>query len=219
MNVLVASFPILMVVVTMLVFGLPAKRALPLGWLATVAVAIGYWRQDVWAACAWALDGFLESASVLSVVFGSILVMNTLKHSGALAAIQRGFNGITPDRRIQTIIVGYAFAAFIEGSAGFGSSAALAAPLLISLGFPPLCAVIVTLIFNSVPVSFGAVGTPTVTAANLSGANVMELARYTANGNAARASRPRRRGPNTRQTTKSATPSVQKAAAPLPIAV
>ena len=177
MNVLLASFPILMVVVSMLAFGLPAKRALPLGWLATVAVAIGYWRQGVWAALAWALDGFLEAASVLSVVFGSILVMNTLKHSGALAAIQRGFHGITPDRRIQTIIVGYAFAAFIEGAAGFGSSAALAAPLLISLGFPPLCAVIVTLIFNSVPVSFGAVGTPTTTAANLSGANVIELSR------------------------------------------
>ena len=183
MNVLLASFPILMVIITMLVFGLPAKRALPLGWLATVVVAIGYWQQNALTTCAWALDGFLESTSVLSVVFGSILVMNTLKHSGALAAIQRGFNGITPDRRIQTIIVGYAFAAFIEGAAGFGSSAALAAPLLISLGFPPLCAVIVTLIFNSVPVSFGAVGTPTTTAANLSGANVIELSRWTAIGN------------------------------------
>lgn len=64
MNVLVASFPILMVVVTMLVFGLPAKRALPLGWLATVAVAIGYWRQDALTACAWATYGFLESAGV-----------------------------------------------------------------------------------------------------------------------------------------------------------
>ena len=183
MDVLFASFPILMVVVAMLVFGLPAKISLPLGWLATVAVALGYWRQNALTAFAWAADGFLESAGVLSVVFGSILVMNTLKHSGALAAIQRGFNGITSDRRIQTIIVGYAFAAFIEGAAGFGSSAALAAPLLISLGFPPLCAVIVTLIFNSVPVSFGAVGTPTTTAANLSGANVIELSRYTAIGN------------------------------------
>ncbi len=187
MDALIAAFPILMVVVTMLAFGLPARTALPLGWLATFAVAVGHWRQDLLTACAWALDGFLESASVLSVVFGAILVMNTLKHSGALAAIQRGFNGITPDRRIQTIIVGYAFAAFIEGAAGFGSSAALAGPLLISLGFPPLCAVIVTLIFNSVPVSFGAVGTPTVTAANLSGANVMELARHTAVGNGAAA--------------------------------
>ena len=91
--------------------------------LLTVLVAIGWWRQDAVTALAWATDGFLDSASVLSVVFGSILVMNTLKHSGALAAIQRGFNGVTPDRRIQTIIVGYAFAAFVEGAAGFGSSA------------------------------------------------------------------------------------------------
>ena len=85
MNVLLASFPILMVVVTMLVFGLPAKRALPLGWLATVVVAIGYWRQNAVTALAWALDGFLESAGVLSVVFGSILVMNTLALSPVIA--------------------------------------------------------------------------------------------------------------------------------------
>ena len=86
MDVFLAAFPILMVVVAMLAFGLPAKTALPLGWLATFAVAVGYWRQDLLTSCAWALDGFLESASVLAVVFGAILVMNTLKHSGALAA-------------------------------------------------------------------------------------------------------------------------------------
>ena len=96
MDVLFAALPILMVIVAMLAFGLPAKTALPLGWLATFAVAVGHWHQDPLTSCAWAVDGFLESASVLSVVFGAILVMNTLKHSGALAAIQRGFNGITP---------------------------------------------------------------------------------------------------------------------------
>ena len=184
LNAVLASVPILMVVVAMLAFGMPAKRALPLGWLATIAVALGHWRQNAITACAWAVDGFLESVGTLTIVFGAILIMNTLKHSGAVSAIQRGFNGINPDRRIQAVIIGYAFGAFIEGAAGFGSPAALAAPLLISLGFPPLCAAIVALLCNSVPVSFGAVGTPTVTAANLAGADVMGLSRYTAIGNA-----------------------------------
>ena len=185
MDALIASLPILMVVVAMLAFGLPAKIALPIGWLATLVVALGYWHQDMLTAAAWAADGFLESLATLSIVFGAILVMNTLKHSGAVATIQRGFNGINPDRRIQAIIVGYAFGAFIEGAAGFGSPAALAAPLLISLGFPPLCAAIVALICNSVPVCFGAVGTPTIMAATLTGADVTELSRYTAIGNSA----------------------------------
>jgi len=187
MDVLLASFPILMVVVAMLAFGLPAKTALPLGWAATLAVAIAYWRQQALTALAWALNGFLESSATLLIVFGAILIMNTLKHSGAVATIQRGFNGINPDRRVQAIIIGYTFGAFVEGAAGFGSPAALAAPLLISLGFPPLCAAVVALICNSVPVCFGAVGTPTITAAGLAGADVMALSRYTAVGNAAAA--------------------------------
>ena len=185
MDVLFASLPILMVIVAMLAFSLPAKTALPLGWLATLTVALGYWRQDALTAIAWALDGFLDSAGTLAIVFGAILIMNTLKHSGAVATIQRGFNGINPDRRVQAIIICYAFGAFIEGAAGFGSPAALAAPLLISLGFPPLCAAIAALICNSVPVSFGAVGTPTLTAATLAGADALELSKYTAIGNAA----------------------------------
>ena len=184
MDVLIASLPILMVVVAMLAFGLPAKTALPLGWVATFAVAIGHWRQDALTASSWALDGFLDSLGTLAIVLGAILIMNTLKHSGAVATIQRGFNGINPDRRIQAIIISFTFGAFIEGAAGFGSPAALAAPLLISLGFPPLCAAIIALVGNSVPVSFGAVGTPTVTAATVAGADPMALSRYTAIGNA-----------------------------------
>ena len=184
MDVVFASLPILMVVVAMLAFSLPAKTALSLGWFATFAVAVGYWRQDALTTLAWALDGFLDSAGTLAIVFGAILIMNTLKLSGAVATIQRGFNGINPDRRVQAVIIGYAFGAFVEGAAGFGSPAALAAPLLISLGFPPLCAAIVALICNSVPVCFGAVGTPTLTAASLAGADVMALSRYTAIGNA-----------------------------------
>ena len=93
MDALIASLPILIVVAAMLVFGSPAKIALPIGWLATLVVSLGYWGQDALTAVAWAADGFLESLGTLTIVFGAILVMNTLKHSGAVAAIQRGFNG------------------------------------------------------------------------------------------------------------------------------
>jgi lactate permease len=70
--------------------------------------------------------------------------------------------GISKDMRVQAIIIGYMFSAFIEGAAGFGTPAALAAPLLLSLGFPPLAAAIICLAFNSFPVTFGAVGTPVI---------------------------------------------------------
>ena len=164
MTALIASLPILLVIVLMLAFNWPAKRALPLGWVVAVVIALLYWKQDFTTSAAWALDGFLEAIGTLVIILGAILIMNTLKHSGAVTAIQRVFNNVNPDRRIQAIIVGFVFAAFIEGAAGFGTPAALAAPLLISLGFPPLCAAIVALIYNSVPVVYGAVGTPTNTA-------------------------------------------------------
>ena len=83
MDVVFASLPILMVVVAMLAFSLPAKTALSLGWFATFAVAVGYWRQDALTTLAWALDGFLDSAGTLAIVFGAILIMNTLKLSNA----------------------------------------------------------------------------------------------------------------------------------------
>ena len=73
------------------------------------------------------------------------------------------------------IIIGFMFGAFIEGAAGYGTPAALAAPLLISLGFPPLCAAMVALVLNSVPVNFGAVGLPTNTALNLIDPSLIEM--------------------------------------------
>ena len=152
MTALIASVPILLVVVLMIAFNKPAKIALPIGWVVALVIALAYWGQNFSTAAAWAIDGFLEAIGTFVIIFGAILIMNTLKHSGAVTAIQRVFNNVNPDRRIQAIIVGFVFAAFIEGAAGFGTPAALAAPLLISLGFPPLCAAIVALIYNSVPV-------------------------------------------------------------------
>lgn len=157
----IASLPILLVVILMVAFNVPAKKALPSGWAAALLVALFVWKQEPVTTAAWALDGFLEAIGTFAIIFGAILIMNTMNRSGAIASIQKMFYGINPDRRIQAIIVGFVFEAFLEGAAGFGTPAALAAPLLISLGFPALCAAIITLIFNTTPVSFGAVGIPT----------------------------------------------------------
>ena len=96
------------------------------------------------------------------IVFGAVTLFYTLQHSGALDAIQHGMRRTSADWRVQALIVGFMFAAFIEGAAGFGTPAALAAPLLVVLGFPPLAAVTLCLAFNSFPVAFGAAGTPIV---------------------------------------------------------
>lgn len=167
MYALIAFIPIIFTVIVMAGFNWPAKRALPLAWLITALLSLAVWKMDILTVGAYTVSGFLNSLDTLAVIFGAILIMNTLKHSGAMKVINNMFTTISDDPRIQAVIIGFMFGAFIEGAAGYGTPAALAAPLLISLGFPPLCAAMVALIYNSVPVNFGAVGLPPNTAMNL----------------------------------------------------
>ncbi len=157
---LMAILPILAALVLMVGMRWPATRAMPVAWLICVLAGIFAWKLSPTYVLALSLQGVVVAIGVLIIVFGAILIMYTLQQSGAMETIQYGMQNISPDRRVQTIIIGYMFAAFIEGAAGFGTPAALAAPLLLSLGFPPLAAAVICLVFNSFPVSFGAVGTP-----------------------------------------------------------
>ena len=162
MLALLALLPILVALVLMVGFRWPATRAMPLAWLAAAAGAMIGWELEPLYVAALSLHGVVTAVSVLIIVFGAIVILYTLKASGAMETIQWGMQQVTPDARVQAIIIGYMFTAFVEGAAGFGTPAALAAPLLISLGFPPLAAAVVCLVFNSFPVTFGAVGTPIV---------------------------------------------------------
>ncbi|NYB75084.1 L-lactate permease [Sedimentibacter hydroxybenzoicus DSM 7310] len=157
---LVGAIPIVITIALMVGFDWPAKRVMPLAWLSAVILAFSVWKMPLdWVAGA-TVFGALSAFNILVIVFGAILLMNTLGNSGAMKVISSGFYGISPDKRIQAIIVAFLFGSFIEGAAGFGTPAALAGPLLVGLGFPPLAAAIVALISNSTPVTFGAVGTP-----------------------------------------------------------
>ncbi|MBE1424748.1 lactate permease [Desulfomicrobium macestii] len=157
---MVALLPILVALVLMVGMRWPSTKAMPLAWLVCALGAILAWNLPVGYVAALSLQGIVVAIGVLIIVFGAIIILYTLKYSGGMETIQYGMQGISRDKRIQAIIIGFMFAAFIEGAAGFGTPAALAAPLLLSLGFPPLAAAVICLVFNSFPVSFGAVGTP-----------------------------------------------------------
>ena len=164
MYAMIAFIPLIVTVVLMIAFNWPAKRALPLAWVLSLVIAGAVWKMGVKHMAAFTITGFLSAFETLVIIFGAILIMNTLSASGAMSAINGMFQGVTKDARILAILIGFVFGAFIEGAAGFGTPAALAAPLLISVGFPPLAAAVVALICNSTPVCYGAVGTPTNTA-------------------------------------------------------
>lgn len=157
---LIAFFPIVVALVLMVGPRWPATKAMPTAFGVCVLSALAVWRMPASQIAAATLASIGNTLTVLSIVFGAILILYTLRESGAMATINRGFNDISEDKRVQVVIIGAIFAAFIEAAAGFGTPAAICAPLLMSLGFPALAAVMVCLILNSFPVSFGAVGTP-----------------------------------------------------------
>jgi lactate permease len=163
---LLAFSPILVVGVLLAGLRWPAKKAMPVGFVVVVLVALFVWEMSPTAVAASTVQGLLIAATLLYIVFGALLLLETLTKSGAMSTIRAGFTSISPDRRVQAIIIGWLFGSFIEGASGFGTPAAVVAPLLLALGFPAMAAVMVGLTIQSTPVSFGAVGTPILVGVN-----------------------------------------------------
>ena len=161
-----AVLPILLAGILLVGLRVSAKKAMPLVYISAVAIAYVVWEVSFSRVMASTVEGVLITVSVLWIIFGAILLLNTLKHSGAIVVIREGFNNISPDRRIQAIIVAWLFGCFIEGASGFGTPAAIAAPLLVAIGFPAMAAVMLGMMVQSTPVSFGAVGTPILIGVN-----------------------------------------------------
>ncbi|WP_373182278.1 L-lactate permease [Halomonas campaniensis] len=159
---LLAFVPLVLAGVLLIGFRMAARTAMPVVFVVTALIALFAWEMSFNRVLASTFQGLILTVSILWIIFGAILLLNTLKHSGGITAIRNGFSGISPDRRVQAIIVAWLFGCFIEGASGFGTPAAVAAPLMVALGFPALAAVVVGMMIQSTPVSFGAVGTPIV---------------------------------------------------------
>ncbi|MCJ8327494.1 MAG: L-lactate permease [Campylobacterales bacterium] len=166
LQALCAALPIIVAAVLLVGFRLPAKKAMPAVYVVTSLVAYLVWEVSFNRILASSIQGLLITVAVLWIIFGAILLLNTLKHSGAIAVIRQGFNNVSPDRRIQVIIIAWLFGSFIEGASGFGTPAAIAAPLMVAIGFPAMAAVMIGMMIQSTPVSFGAVGTPILIGVN-----------------------------------------------------
>jgi len=160
MSALIAITPLAIVFLLLVIWQWSARRTMPIGLTVTVLIALFYWQVEPVTIAAASIEGLIIAGKVLYIVFGALLLLFVLVHSGAVTTIRNVFTQISPDPRIQVIIIAWAFGAFIEGASGFGTPAAVAGPLLVVMGFPPLAAVMCALIIQSTPVSFGAAGTP-----------------------------------------------------------
>lgn len=156
----IAALPVLLA--TLLLAGLrwPAARAMPACGAVTALSALAYWRVPGWRVLAASLEAVAITLGVLLILFGALLLVEQLRAAGAVRAIERALERLSPDPRIQVVLVAWLLGSFFEGASGFGAPPAITAPLLVALGFPPVLAVVLALAGDSVAVSFGAVGTP-----------------------------------------------------------
>lgn len=138
----------------------PSHISLPFAAALVYLIVLIHARFDANLVNATVVNGSLSALTPISIIWGAILLSQTMRNSGAERIIGEWLKEVSPNPVAQLMIVGWAFSFMIEGSSGFGTPAAIAAPLLVGLGFDAVRVAVLTLVMNSVPVTFGAVGTP-----------------------------------------------------------
>lgn len=162
MDTFISIFPIALLIYLMTKKNpLPSYKALPIVACLLYFIKLTYFSSNPNLVNATVVAGLLTAWTPILIVWGAIFLFKTMQYSGSMKIIDQWLNQISNNKVAQLMIIGWSFAFLIEGASGFGTPAALAAPILVGLGFNPLRVAILCLIMNSVPVSFGAVGTPT----------------------------------------------------------
>lgn len=143
-----------------------------------VAVAIVVYRMPASLALAATLQGALYGLFPIGwIVIAAVFLFRITVETGQFEIIKDSIASITEDRRLQALLIAFSFGAFLEGAAGFGTPVAISAAMLVGLGFEPLYAAGLCLIANTAPVAFGAIGTPIVVAAQVTGIDEMLISR------------------------------------------
>ncbi len=156
---LLAASPLLLILAIMVRFRWGAARAGPAGWLIAVAVALLRFGATGEVLSVAQAKAFFLSLDVLLIVWAAYLFYRVTDEAGAIRALSRVLSRLTPDRVFQALLVGWAFASFLQGVGGFGVPVAVTAPMLVGLGFPPLTAVVMPSIGHAWAVTFGSLAT------------------------------------------------------------
>ncbi len=171
-----AAIPVVVMLAALGIFHIKAHIAAGLGLLAALVIAIfAYGMPAEMAGRAALFGGFTGLLPIGWIVLNIIFLHQLTEQNGSFKVLQDSLSGITEDRRIQLLLIAFCFGAFFEGAAGFGTPVAVTAAILIGLGFSPLAASGLSLIANTAPVAFGALGTPVITLAQVHGYNVYEV--------------------------------------------
>jgi lactate permease len=175
-SALVAAIPVVVLLGLLAFFHIRAHFAALAGLAAALVIAVLVYGMPVRLATMAAVYGAAFGLLPIGwIVLCAIFVYDITVHTGKFEIVKQTVAGLADDRRVQVLLIAFSFGAFIEGAAGFGTPVAISAAMLIGLGFKPLPAAGLALIGNTAPVAYGALGTPILTLANVTGLPLLEL--------------------------------------------
>jgi L-lactate transport len=171
LSFLVGLIPILVVLILLGVVRRPAWQAALAGLIVGFLIAITVWQMPIGLAASSTLNGFVFALlPVMWIVWNAMWLYNVTVRSGKFDLFRRWMiYNVPPDKRILLLLIAFSFGALLEGVAGFGTPVAIGSALLVALGFPAVEAVTLTLMFNTTPVAFGALGAPVITLGAVTG--------------------------------------------------
>jgi lactate permease len=171
-----AALPIIVLLGTLAFLRLKAHRAALLGLAAALLISTGVFRMPPSKSLAAAFYGAAFGLFPIGwIILNVIFLYNLACEKAHFKILQESLTGITQDRRLQLLLIAFCFGAFFEGAAGFGIPVAVTAAILIGLGFSPLVASGLSLIANTAPVAYGAIGTPIIALAGVTGLDILKL--------------------------------------------
>src|SRR5688572_22372021 len=166
----VAAFPIVLLLVALAILEWRAHFAALAGLVAALAVSVLVYGMPLGAATATAVYGAAYGLLPIGwIIVNAVFLYNLTVETGQFEIVKGSVARLSADRRIQALLIAFSFGAFIEGASGFGTPVAICSALLMGLGFTPLYAAGLALIANTAPVAFGAIGTPILTLAAVTG--------------------------------------------------
>ena len=178
LSTLFAALPVVVLLGGMAVLRLKAHVAASLGLLTALLVAVSIFHMPVrMALITAAYGGGYGLFPICWIILPVIFLYQLTVRAGQFESLQKSLTNITPDSRLQLLLIAFAFGAFIEGAAGFGTPVAVCGAILISLGFRPLQAAGLSLIANTAPVAFGGLGIPIIALHGVTGLDTLLLAR------------------------------------------
>lgn len=170
LSTLVAAVPVMVLLGLLALAGWSALQAALAGLVSALVIAVGVFGMPADAAAAAAVHGaFFGLFPIGWIIVTAMFLFRLCVDAGALDVMKRSVTSLSADHRLQALLIAFSFGAFLEGAAGFGAPVAISAALLAGAGFPPVEAACLALVANTAPVAFGALGTPIITLARVTG--------------------------------------------------